>query len=269
MPPFNKNDQAYQMEVRKGNGSQPAVVVETSMSCCLTQWFTSSLQNHGTSMLQISSPATPWSCAAPGMISHRSSLNSSTHSTASTGSTRSTSSLTILHNVGATLRPVLLFLERNGVARSSIRELQQMFLNEQYIQAMERAAEYINCILTPGINLEFVIALVVTAWESLVGYSKSAFKEAQKDYSRFQNGYWLEFIETGTMSAHDKARRKRRQLEEYDAVEYRQLKQKLFEAIRFKIDCEKSLVQTAEWSRYLRCHQRRLQNHRNCKKQSS
>ena len=218
-----------------------------------------------------------WSCAAPVLMApivspNSMSMSSSSHSSVSTtslnnsGNCKKRDSLTALHNVGAAFRALLLFFERNGVARASVRELQRMIVNEQYILAMERAAEYIDCLLAVDVDLDSIIFLFVAAWESLRDYSRSLFKEAQKNYSRFENRYWLEFIERGTMSQADRGRRKRRQLDEYDPEKQVQLKQKLFETTRFKIDCEKNLIQTTEWSRILRYQQRRLRNAKRCNK---
>ena len=134
-----------------------------------------------------------------------------------------------------------------------------MIVNEQYIPAMERATNYIDCLLNAKTDVESIIVLVVTAWESIRDYSRSVFKEAHKEYSRLENKYWAEFIETTTMSDKDKRRRKRKQYEDWDPSQQQELKEKLFVATRFKIDCERSLIQSTEWSRYVRGQQRLLQ----------
>ena len=115
-----------------------------------------------------------------------------------------------------------------------------------------------DCLLSPNFDLESTILLFVTAWESLRDYSKTAYREAQKDYNRWENQQQLEFIESQTLSPYERERRKRRQLDNFDPDEPRQLHDKLYEATRFKIDCEKGLIQSTEWSRFLRAQQRRL-----------
>lgn len=214
------------------------------------------------------SPASVWSRAAPVMmvprVSLTTSVSGSSQSTAYGASSSSgvscgnKASLTVLHNVGGAFRALLLVLQRNGVARSSISEMQGMILSERYMEAMQRAEDYVDCLLAVAtLDLDSIILLFTNAWEALCDYSRTVFREAQKEYTRWDNQHWVEFIESTSMSQYDQDRRKRRQLENLDPEQHQELKARLFLATRFKIDCEKGLIQTTEWSRYLRAQQRR------------
>lgn len=214
-------------------------------------------------------PTSVWSCAVPVMmvprVSLTSSVSDSSQSAASSASNASSStsggskaSLTVLHNVGGAFRALLLVLQRNGVARASIREMQEMILSERYMEAIRRAEDYVDCLLAVAtLDLDSIILLFANAWESLCDYSRTVFREVQKEYTRWENQHWVEFIESTSMTQYDQERRRRRQLEKLDPEQHQELKARLFLATRFKIDCEKGFIQTTEWSRYVRAQQQR------------
>ena len=190
---------------------------------------------------------------------------------ASFSSHANTLRLSAHHAVKGSLRAILMFLERNGVSKHSIRELQQMVQHQQFIRVLERAEEYVECLIPllcrgrntsrnnrhyPLFSLDALLALFTGTWTALGHYAKCLYQEASKDYTRHESKYWEESIVQRGLSVKQQRARQRRRLADWDPQHVEDLKVKLNQMTRFKIDCGKGLVLMTEWSRYLRAQQK-------------
>jgi hypothetical protein len=200
------------------------------------------------------------SLSADDTASSRNSISTtSSHSTSA--SRRSTASLTAFHAVKSSLRAIVLFLENTGVPPASIQELIHLIANKLFLEAMARAEECVEHRWVKVLREEDRDALTIlftAAWAKLVEYSQTQYQKARKEYARYENTQWQEFIGQQGLPEEEQERRRRRRVLQWNPNERQQLVDNLNQSTRAKMDAGKGLALNKEWTRYIRMQQRHL-----------
>ena len=182
----------------------------------------------------------------------------STSSNCSDNSQNSGSAVSTLHNVETPVFGILAFLEDHGVPSHIIDELHQLESQYKFTALLKEAESCVERLVRYKalVDLEEVLILFVKAWTALRDYSQDRYLQIEEACNARNNKHFEQVIAFQMKSEWEQEWLRQRQIAAHDAEAEAAFRAQLAQAMRFKIDCQKGLILTQEWTRFVRRVQR-------------
>lgn len=187
---------------------------------------------------------------------------SSQNSIANNSSHSRTSSLSAFHLVETPVFGIIAYLEEHGVPAHITNELQEMESQFKFTALLKKAEHCVERLVrrnSVASDLDEVLVLFVQAWTALRDYAQDRYSQIDMACSYKHNQYWEQVIAFQPKSEWEQDWLRQRQIAAHDAEAEGAIRDQLAQAMRFKIDCQKGLILTQEFTRYIKRIQRSLQ----------
>lgn len=183
----------------------------------------------------------------------------STTSNCSDDNSQNSSGSSAFHTVETPVFGILAYLEDNGVPAHIIDELHQLESQYKFTTLLKEAESCVELLVRRKAvsgDLEEVLSLFVKAWTALRDYAQDRYVQIDEAAQARTNKYYAQVIAFQNKSVWEQDWLRQRQIAAHDADAEAAFSAQHAQAMRFKIDCQKGLVLTQEWARYLRRMQR-------------